>query len=233
MRSIFMRLQASSASQHAAADLVALQRLEQRLEVAFAEAVVALALDELEEHRAEQRSARRSAAAGAAGRPRSCRRAGCRAPAARPPARRGRAGAPRASRSRCRWARSSAARRPSAACRPSSSRSSLNSAMCWMPSPLNCIRNSSIWPAALPGFLVERDADHAVGRGHRLGGQAGVFALDVEVADLAEVEQLLVEAGPVRHAAAVDVVRQVVDRASGRGPCGWRSTPGRNSKSMS
>src|SRR5690349_5833613 len=41
--------------QHPAPDLVALHRLEQRLEVALAEAVVALALDELEEHRAEQR----------------------------------------------------------------------------------------------------------------------------------------------------------------------------------
>src|SRR5690349_18949599 len=40
---------------HAARDLVALDGLEQRLEVALAETVVALALDELEEHRAEQR----------------------------------------------------------------------------------------------------------------------------------------------------------------------------------
>jgi hypothetical protein len=47
---------------------------------------------------------------------------------------------------------------------------------------------------ALLGFLVQRDADHAVRRGHGLAGQAGVFALDVEVADLAEVEQALVEA---------------------------------------
>lgn len=43
--------------QRAAVDLVALHRLEQGTEVTFAEAlaVVALALDELEEHRAEQR----------------------------------------------------------------------------------------------------------------------------------------------------------------------------------
>src|SRR5688500_10858963 len=40
----------SGGLQHAAAHLVALDRLEQRLEVAFAETVVALALDELEEH---------------------------------------------------------------------------------------------------------------------------------------------------------------------------------------
>jgi len=41
--------------QHAAPHLIALDRLEQRLEVALAEAVVAFALDELEEHRPEHR----------------------------------------------------------------------------------------------------------------------------------------------------------------------------------
>src|SRR5512137_1886386 len=41
--------------QRAAADLVALEAFEQRLEVAFAEALVVLALDELEEHRPQQR----------------------------------------------------------------------------------------------------------------------------------------------------------------------------------
>jgi hypothetical protein len=40
-------------SQHAALHLVALDGLEQRLEIAFAEAFVALALDDLEEDRAE------------------------------------------------------------------------------------------------------------------------------------------------------------------------------------
>ncbi len=40
--------------QHAALDLVALDGFEQRLEVAFAKAVVTLALDELEEHRPHQ-----------------------------------------------------------------------------------------------------------------------------------------------------------------------------------
>src|SRR5207249_1124894 len=40
--------------ERAAPDLVALQRFEQGLEVAFAEALVALALDKLEEHRPEQ-----------------------------------------------------------------------------------------------------------------------------------------------------------------------------------
>jgi hypothetical protein len=81
-----------------------------------------------------------------------------------------------------------------------------------MPSPLNCIRNSSICPAPLLRLLVQRDADQAVGRGHRTRREAGVFTLDVEVADLAEAEQPLVETAPVGHAAAVDVVRQVVDQ---------------------
>ena len=39
--------------QHAAAHLIQLDTLEQRLEVAFAESLVAFALDELEENRAQ------------------------------------------------------------------------------------------------------------------------------------------------------------------------------------
>ncbi len=66
-------------------------------------------------------------------------------------------------------------------------------------------------PSALRRLLVERDADHAVRRGHGLGCQAGVLTLYVEVTDLTEVEQLLVEVGPVSHAAAVNVVGQMVD----------------------
>src|SRR4029450_3343227 len=42
-------------AQHAAADLVELDALEQRAEVAFAEALVAAALDDLEEDRADHR----------------------------------------------------------------------------------------------------------------------------------------------------------------------------------
>src|SRR5690606_9065780 len=65
--------------------------------------------------------------------------------------------------------------------------------------------------ALLVAGLVERDAHHAVGRGHRLGQQAGLGALDVEVADLAEVEQLLVVIRPLLHVAQEQVVGQVVD----------------------
>ena len=82
--------------------------------------------------------------------------------------------------------------------------------MCWMPSPLYSRRNSSIW--LLSSWLsFERDADLAARAGHRLGEQAGTLALDVEVADLAEVEEPLVEIGPDRHPAAIHVVGQVVD----------------------
>ena len=63
----------------------------------------------------------------------------------------------------------------------------------------------------LVAFFVDRDADLAAGAGHGLALDAGDLALDVEVADLAEVEQPLVEVGPLGHAAAVHVVRQVVD----------------------
>ena len=59
--------------------------------------------------------------------------------------------------------------------------------------------------------LVERDADLAVRAGHGLGEQARGLALDVEIADLAEVEHALVEIGPGLHVAAMDVVGQMVD----------------------
>src|SRR5882762_3529189 len=60
--------------------------------------------------------------------------------------------------------------------------------------------------------LVDRDADLAARTGHGARQEPRVLTLDVEVADLAEVEQLLVEAGPYIHAPAADVVRQMVDQ---------------------
>src|SRR5262249_6333227 len=50
----------------------------------------------------------------------------------------------------------------------------------------------------------------------RARGEPGLLALDVEVADLAEVEKLLVELRPRVHAAHVDVVREVVDLQQAR-----------------
>ena len=66
-------------------------------------------------------------------------------------------------------------------------------------------------PLPLRALLVDRDADLAAGAGHRLRFHAGRLALDVEVADLAEVEQALVEVRPLLHAPAMHVVGEVVD----------------------
>jgi hypothetical protein len=65
--------------------------------------------------------------------------------------------------------------------------------------------------ALLAGILVDGDADLPVRARHGAGVEAGELPLDVEVADLPEVEEPLVEAGPLVHAAAMHVVRQVVD----------------------
>lgn len=48
-------------------------------------------------------------------------------------------------------------------------------------------------------------------RRHGSAAQTRVLALDVEVTDLAEVEQPLVELAPEAHASAVHVVREMVD----------------------
>src|SRR6185437_12895583 len=59
--------------------------------------------------------------------------------------------------------------------------------------------------------LVQRDSDLAAWAGHRFREEAGLLALDVEVADLAEVEEPLVEVGPDAHPSAVHVVGEMVD----------------------
>ena len=63
----------------------------------------------------------------------------------------------------------------------------------------------------LVAFLVDGDANLAAGAGHGLALDSRDLAFDVEIAHLAEVEQPLVELGPFAHAAAVHVVREVVD----------------------
>src|SRR3546814_2787087 len=57
-----------------------------------------------------------------------------------------------------------------------------------------------------------RDANLAVGGGHRFRRQSGIFALDVEIADLAKARDPLVERRPMRHAAAIDIVGQMIDQ---------------------
>src|SRR6266851_2191522 len=64
---------------------------------------------------------------------------------------------------------------------------------------------------ALVGALVDGDADLAARAGHRLGAQARQLALDVEITHLAEIEEPLVEARPTLHTPLVDIVRKVVD----------------------
>src|SRR5690349_11793098 len=58
----------------------------------------------------------------------------------------------------------------------------------------------------IAGVLVDRNADPAVRAGQRTREQTRGAALDVKEADLAEVEQLCVEAGPYIHAPAMDVM---------------------------
>ena len=66
--------------------------------------------------------------------------------------------------------------------------------------------------ALVVGAFVDWNADLAAGARHRLALQARQLAFDVEVADFAEIEQALVEARPFFHPAAMNVVRQVIDR---------------------
>ena len=63
----------------------------------------------------------------------------------------------------------------------------------------------------IAGVLVDRNPDLAVRAGQRAREQAGRAALDVEEADLAEVEQFCVEAGPYIHPPAMDVVGEMVE----------------------
>ena len=65
--------------------------------------------------------------------------------------------------------------------------------------------------AGIAGILVDRNPDLAVRAGQRAREQAGGAAFDIEETDLAEVKQLCVEAGPDIHAAAMDVVSEVID----------------------
>ena len=102
--------------------------------------------------------------------------------------------------------------------------SSVASARCWMPSPLYSFRNSSIWLYS-SWLSFERDADLVVGRGHRPREQGGLLPLDVEIADLAEVEDPLVELRPMVHPAAVHIVGEVVERVQA-GRRTSRSAPG-------
>jgi hypothetical protein len=60
--------------------------------------------------------------------------------------------------------------------------------------------------------LVDRNPYLSTRAGHRLAFEPRQLPLDVEIADLAEIEQPFVEARPFVHPAAMHVVRQMVDR---------------------
>src|SRR5579859_6675152 len=60
--------------------------------------------------------------------------------------------------------------------------------------------------------LVERNADRLVGRDHRLAEQAGGLALDVEILLLLEAEELGVEGRPHAHLAALHIVGEVIEQ---------------------
>src|SRR5579862_6098330 len=66
------------------------------------------------------------------------------------------------------------------------------------------------------GRLVDGNADLAARARHRARLEPRQLALDVEVADLAEIEELLVEAGPAVEVAAEHVVRDVIDHGEPR-----------------
>src|SRR5215469_9273271 len=60
------------------------------------------------------------------------------------------------------------------------------------------------------GF-VDGYADLAIGAGHGARFEAGELAFDVEVAHLAEIEEPLIEIGPLVHVAPKYVVGDMVD----------------------
>src|SRR5471032_753959 len=66
-------------------------------------------------------------------------------------------------------------------------------------------------PRRIRAFLVDRDADLAARRAHRFRLDRGHLAFNIEVTRLAEIEQTLVELGPFDHPSAMNVVRQMVD----------------------
>ena len=82
--------------------------------------------------------------------------------------------------------------------------------------------------------LVERDADLVVGRSSPSRTGRSDLPLDVEIADLAEVEEPLVEVGPMVHPPAVHIVGEVIEIGEVRGVARLLSAAsGKKSKSTS
>src|SRR4051794_12087163 len=75
--------------------------------------------------------------------------------------------------------------------------------------------------AGIAGILVDRNPDFAVRAGQRAREQPGGAAFDVEEANLTEVEQFFVKPGPDVHAAAMDVVGEMVEIKQPRAHRPW------------
>src|SRR6266542_4511997 len=195
-----------SALEHASADLIELDRLKQRAEIALAEPLIALALDQLEEDRADGRAGedlqqhfvlRRRAVKQD---PILLKTRGVLAMAGQSRRKRVVIGVRRVLEHHV--ALSHRLDRRVDVGRPQ--RDVLDA--------LAAVVDQVFLDLALVvRALVDRDPDLAARRGHRLRLEAGELAFDVEIANLAEVEQPLVEARPFLHPAAVNVVREVID----------------------
>src|SRR5260221_7109392 len=206
-RGKLIQLFIASFLQHAAADLVEFDRFEESLEIALAEPLIALALDDLEEDRADHRLGEDLQQQAAAFGWRTVDQDAL-------------ARQPRDVLAMTRKPRVDALvigvghglERHAAGAQRRHRRVDVLGAEGDMLDAFTAIGFEIFGDLRLVvGALVDRDADLAARAGHRLAAQAGQLALDVEIASLAEIEELLVEIGPLRHAAAVNVVGQMID----------------------
>src|SRR6218665_287649 len=175
--------------QHAAADLVELDALEQRAEVAFAEALVALALDQLEEDRADhllgedlqQQLVRRVQVRSAVDQDAQAAQVlDALAVVGQALVDQVEVGVDRV------------LELDAAGLHALDRRVDVVAAQGHVLDALAVVQVQVLGDLALVvAALVDRDADLAAGAGHGLALQAGQLALDVEVAHLAEVEEAL------------------------------------------
>src|SRR6218665_3725420 len=202
----------ASLAEHATAHLVEFHALEQRFEVAVGKAVVALALYELEEDRAEQVFAEdlQQQFAGAAVDHDLALLEGLQRLAM---ARDALLHQLVVSVQRVEQAHAAAAQRVYAVVEVVGAHGDVLYAFALVP-----VQIFLDLAGSFPALFIDRDADLAAGAGHGPALDAGELAFDVEVAQFAEVEQPLVEVGPFVHPAPVHVVRQVVDIAQAMAP---------------
>src|SRR6266581_7469927 len=197
--------------QHSASDLIQLDRLEQRTEVAFAESFIALALDDLEKDRADdgrrenlqqhfvlgRRAVEKNAVALQARNILLVSRQSRRQQVV--------VGGRRLLEGDLRGAQLL------------DRRVDVFGAESDVLNAFTVVRDQVFLDLALVvRAFVDRNANLAARTRHRLALEPRELALDVEITDFAEVEQAFVESRPFVHAAAVHVMRQVVDRSQTR-----------------